>query len=363
MNAPHIRPPAQASRRGRLLGLDFARGVAVLAMIQTHAYDAWVRPDARESLSYGVTRIIGTLPLPLFLLLAGVSLWMRVRVLEERGRPASEVRHDAARAGLRVVLVGYALNVAYGLMDGGRGLQAFLRADVLHAIGFSLACIALACVGRRVPLRSGATLLGAFALFACPWLTRLAHTVQGPLRYVLAPWVDIPGLTLMPVVPLLVWCALGVLLAPLLVEAIESRALRARLALGSVLAIAVGYLGMRAWMAQGVVPARTHPIIFVNGLDLAGRAVLVTLPCLTVRETPRLAWLREQVCMLGRHSLFGYALHLPFCYGAIAHGLKRSLTMPQASLALALLVVGVIVSTHALESATSLRRARTARAS
>ena len=41
------------------------------------------------------------------------------------------------------------------------------------------------------------------------------------------------------------------------------------------LAVVVGYAGMRLWMAQGVVPSRSHPIIFPNGLDLSGRALFV----------------------------------------------------------------------------------------
>jgi hypothetical protein len=127
----------------------------------------------------------------------------------------------------------------------------------------------------------------------------------------------------------------------------------------AALAIVVGYGAMRAWMAHGVVPSRAHPIIFVNGLDLAGRALFVAVPCLSVGAGKTLVRLREALCLLGRHSLFGYAVHLPFCYGAIARPLKRNLSMPAATLVLATLVLCVWLATYGLEEWSRMRKVRT----
>jgi uncharacterized membrane protein len=49
----------------RVAGVDVARGLAVLAMLQTHAYDGW-RDDARTSVGFAVTRVLATLASPSF---------------------------------------------------------------------------------------------------------------------------------------------------------------------------------------------------------------------------------------------------------------------------------------------------------
>jgi hypothetical protein len=44
--------------------------------------------------------------------------------------------------------------------------------------------------------------------------------------------------------------------------------------------------------------------------------------------------------LLGRHSLFIYGLHIPFCYGLPGRPLRRALDMKMASLAVIVLIAG-----------------------
>src|SRR5262249_28587525 len=130
---------------------DFARGLAVIGMVQAHAYGAWVRAPERTGLAFRITRFVATLPLPAFLLLAGVGLSMRVENAGRRGEHASKVRLELVRRGFWIVPAGYAVSLVGFLIDGGDFVPTVFRADVLHAIGLSLALYA------AVTLRGGAS--------------------------------------------------------------------------------------------------------------------------------------------------------------------------------------------------------------
>jgi uncharacterized membrane protein len=149
----------------RLGGLDLARGLACLGMIEAHAYDAYVDAPHRATVAFALTRFIALLPLPLFLTLAGMGVALRVQRGIERGEAPRDVRRELLWRGFRVVLAGYALNVIYGLMDGARALGSYLRFDVLHVIGASSMLLGLLLPGRARPQRAAlvVALLGASA--------------------------------------------------------------------------------------------------------------------------------------------------------------------------------------------------------
>src|SRR5689334_8258246 len=128
-----------APLRARNAGIDAARGLAVVLMIQTHAYDAYVRDGDRGTIAYAVTRALGAIPAPLFLLLAGVGL----AFAEARAIDVRSLRRALVLRGLSIVLWGYAVSFAYALLDGTTRLASLLRADILHAIGLSIAITAL----------------------------------------------------------------------------------------------------------------------------------------------------------------------------------------------------------------------------
>ena len=81
-----------APSHGRIEAIDLARGLASLLMIQGHAYHGWVAPEHHASMGYRLTRVLGTLPLPAFLLLSGAGLAWRVHVAARRGERAEAVR-------------------------------------------------------------------------------------------------------------------------------------------------------------------------------------------------------------------------------------------------------------------------------
>ncbi len=365
--------PEPAAGRARLPGVDLARALALLAMLDAHAYDGWVRSGARTGPAFALTRAVATLALPAFLLLAGVSLALRAHGAAARGEPLARVRRGLVMRGARLVLAGYALSAGCAVLDGGLRLDTVLRADVLHAIGLSLAL--LAGLGLREPragdngLRSlarAAAVLGLLAWLSCPWLSRLGGRLGGPVRYAAALFIDVPGVTRMPVVPLLAWASAGVLLGLSLARLhgdttrVQGWALRAGLPSG-LLACALG-AGAQSLLGASLalVPARTNVGIYPNALELGGRALLllVVATWLAPRLGPRL---RAPLLAMGRHSLLLYVAHLPFCYGRLARPFARALSLPQASLGVLLLLFACAALALGLERARRVRAARPAR--
>ena len=201
----------------RLGGLDLARGLACLGMIEAHAYDAYVDAPDRVTAAFALTRFIALLPLPLFLTLAGMGVALRVQRGLARGEAPHDVRRELVWRGFRVVLAGFALNVIYGLMDGARELGSYLRFDVLHVIGASSMLLGLVLPGRVRPQRT-ALVVALLVLLPSPWLNGAAADLESPLRFALVPFVDVPPFTVMPLFPLAVWCALGAAITPVCVR-------------------------------------------------------------------------------------------------------------------------------------------------
>ncbi|MBK7154121.1 MAG: DUF1624 domain-containing protein [Sandaracinaceae bacterium] len=335
----------------RLGGLDLARGLACLGMIEAHAYDAYVDAPDRVTAAFALTRFIALLPLPLFLTLAGMGVALRVQRGLERGEAPHDVRRELVWRGFRVVLAGFALNVIYGLMDGARELGSYLRFDVLHVIGASSMLLGLVLPGRARPQRT-ALVVALLVLLPSPWLNGAAADLESPLRFALVPFVDVPPFTVMPVFPLAVWCALGAAITPVCVR------WPGRVALVALGVAVVSSWGMQAWLSAAGVPlSRTHPAVWLNALDLGARALFVIGAALVAY--PRVAATRFAVPVLltlGTRSLRVYAFHLPFAYGALGKPV-RALTDTSVAAATPW-VLGLVALTYALVRASDWLRDR-----
>lgn len=330
--------------RTRSIAIDVARGLAVVMMIQTHAYDGWVREAARAEAGFRFTRFLGVLPLPTFLVLAGVGMVLRIEAGRRRDEPAASIRGALVRRGLEVTAAGFALNLALGWIDGGRTLETFLRVDVLHAIGLSIAiAAAIVCRGSIPRARIVGTGLASFVVLAATVipLTRLGRVTSGPTRFLVGLLVEVPGVTKMPVVPLAAFLGVGLVLGVVLTgRPAPSRSAHLRLAFVAV-PLALGAVLVEERMVSAIPGTfdRTHPAIVANLVELSARAVALVALVLAL-DPPASSPIARWLALLGRHSLLGYAVHLPFAYGRIPKAISRDLGMPEATALLALLVLG-----------------------
>ena len=70
----------------RLTYIDWARGIAVLLMIEAHTTDAWTRAADKTSVAYSLAVLLGGFAAPLFLWLAGVGVALgAARIIDRKG--------------------------------------------------------------------------------------------------------------------------------------------------------------------------------------------------------------------------------------------------------------------------------------
>lgn len=332
---------------GRSVGIDLARGLAVVLMIQTHAFDGWTAAAAKAGWGYGLSRVFANIPAPLFLLLAGVGLSLAMRGAQTRGVPAATVRKGLALRGLQVVGYGYLVSLVYAVIEGSVTAGSLLRADILHCIGLSMLVCTFLLVGRtHLALRAGGLAVGALA--AGIGLGRWLPPPTGWLAVPAALVFDVPAYTRFPLLPLCGFTAVGVAVGAWLQRWPPSLRFSA---LGSVLLVALvplwQHLTAVTVSALGGHLSRSHPAVAWNFLEGCTRALAVLLlslalsPLVASRPAARFtSWLVR----LGRGSLLAYAVHIPLCYGRLARRIANRLEMPAATA----LVVALIAFTFAV---------------
>jgi len=344
---PGYAGPGGAPRLGYL---DWARGLAVLLMINTHAFSAWTVAEDRGTRLFALARLCGGYPAPLFLFLAGVS----AALVAERERAKGRTDGDVRRRGLRraLTVLGYAFVFRVGMLaSGGFGRAAdLLRVDVLNCIAVSLMLVALA-LGLPTPRgRLGATLgLAAAIALLTPlaWDTGWWKGWPAPIAGYFTGRVHD---ALFPLFPWAAFTAFGAT-SGLLLSRDHARG-REGLTIAALAAIGAAAIPAALWMDVHVPPVypvydfwHTSPsyVVVKGGVLL----VLFALAFLLDR-LPGPSALRQ----LGQTSLLVYWVHLEIIYGRwIAPGLRGSLAVEEVAagvvmLALAMLALS-IGRTHA----------------
>ena len=97
----------------RFAYIDWMRGLACLVMFQTHCYDSWLDPEARKTPFFAWSRFGGTLPAPLFLFLAGISVALVTEKMREKGLARNEIAKQTVLRGAEV----FALGILFRLQE------------------------------------------------------------------------------------------------------------------------------------------------------------------------------------------------------------------------------------------------------
>src|SRR5580700_4803777 len=129
-----------ASNPSRLAYIDWMRGLACLLMFQTHCYDSWLSPGARQSRFFMYSQLGGTFPAPLFLFLAGISFALVTEKLWKKNLPPGQIARTTIWRGAEI----------FGLQEyliawGWAPASDLLRVDVLNTIGVSMMLMGLVC--------------------------------------------------------------------------------------------------------------------------------------------------------------------------------------------------------------------------
>ena len=135
-----------AAPSSRLAWIDWMRGLACVLMFQTHCYDAWLGGNARKTSFLKGSQLLGTLPAPLFLFLAGVSFALVTDKLIRKGLTPTAITRAMLHRGAEIFAFGLLFRLQEFLIAWGWAPWSdLLRVDVLNIIGLSMVLMALTC--------------------------------------------------------------------------------------------------------------------------------------------------------------------------------------------------------------------------
>jgi len=355
--------PGPDTAKSRLAYIDWMRGLACLLMFQTHCYDSWLSPQARQSRFFMYSQLGGTFPAPLFLFLAGISFALVTEKLWQKDvRPAQIARTTILRGG-EIFLYGLLFRLQeYVVAWGWAPKTDLLRVDVLNTIGFSMMLLGLVC-WLVLAVRSGRQTRPAFrrqALILTAAGTALLISLLTPplwtswqptwLPWPIESYVDgvhnlgIPQQGIFPVFP---WTgfafaglAVGFLLQSQWARTQEPRAFFSLGLAGSVLIEFARWLDRQPGQFYAVYDYwHTSPSFF-----------LIRVGMLLVILTATYSWCRwgaaqwgfSPVILLGQASLLVYWVHIEFVYGRVSILPKRRMGIGGASVGLLVISLAML---------------------
>ncbi len=138
-------PPANAAK-SRLAYIDWMRGLACLLMFQTHCYDSWLSPQARQSRFFMYSQLGGTFPAPLFLFLAGISFALVTEKLWQKDVAPAQIAGSTILRGAEIFTYGLLFRLQEHVISWGWAPKTdLLRVDVLNTIGLSMMLMGVIC--------------------------------------------------------------------------------------------------------------------------------------------------------------------------------------------------------------------------
>ncbi len=170
------------------------RGLACILMFQTHCYDAWLSPEARKTAFFMYSQLLGTLPAPLFLFLAGISFVLATDKLLQKNLPADQIALTTIRRGAEILLLGLLFRLQEFLIAWGWAPWSDLfRVDILNTIGVSMIMMGIVCWvviasghpnSHRFRIGIAATAVGLVISFLTPllWTSWRPHWLPWPIE-------------------------------------------------------------------------------------------------------------------------------------------------------------------------------------
>ena len=176
--------PPPIATKSRLAYIDWIRGLACVLMFQTHCYDSWLTPSARQTTFFMYSQLGGTFPAPLFLFLAGISFALVTQKLRQKNLPPAQIARTTILRGAEIFGFGLLFRLQeYAVAWGWAPKTDLLRVDILNTIGVSMMLMGVVCwtvleLSQSAELVWGPSLAASFAAGACPGPAPSAGTRQ-----------------------------------------------------------------------------------------------------------------------------------------------------------------------------------------
>jgi uncharacterized membrane protein len=314
--------------------IDWARGLAVLLMIEAHTTDAWTRSADKKTLFYRDANILGGFAAPVFLWLAGLAVVLAATRTEERTGSRAVALEAIVRRGLIIFILAFLFRIQGLIVSPGNHIVTIFRVDILNImgpaiVGAGLAWAIASSVAARVAVLSA--IAAALSLVtpivrASPLVDRLPVAFQWYMR-------SFGELTVFTLFPWAAFVFAGAAAGALLATARDDRAERrvnAALAIAGAALIVLGfytasrpsiYAAASFWTSSPTWFAIRVGILMVFLSWLYGLARLVgsTQPAHALQRggvvRTLATWWQTPLERLGRHSLFIYWIHVELVYG------------------------------------------------
>src|ERR1022692_1804309 len=340
------------------------RGLACVLMFQTHCYDSWLGPAARQGKFFMYSQLGGTFPAPLFLFLAGISFALVTEKLWTKNLPPAQIAHATIRRGAEIFAFGLLFRLQeYLIAWGWAPLSDLLRVDVLNTIGLSMMLMGVLCwlvlaVQRGAQTRLALVLASTgtaslISLLSPPlWTTWRPNWLPWPLESYINGVHNLatPQAWLFPIFPWTAFAFAGLATGFIL----QSQWARQRETLIFFLVAAAGlvFVATARWF-----DAQPHQLYAVYDYwHTSPSFFLIRVGMLLVILTASYAWCRwgfgqrpgkhwgfSPLLQLGQASLLVYWVHLEFVYGRVSILPKHVQTIRTASLGLLTISLAMLI--------------------
>ena len=330
--------------KNRRVYIDWMRGLACVLMFQTHVYDSWLSPSARSGKFFQLSQIIGGMPAPMFLFLAGVSMALLTQALRKKGLSMAAKAETTVRRGFKIFLLGLGFRAQEFIL----GLpwapwKDMLRVDILNTIGIALMLMGLVISLSRSQRQdywfTGSATLAIVMATPLVWYSHypqwLPSLVTDYLQGGRRPWF-------FPIFPWVGYAFAGLFVGTLLIstnERFKESSLSLWLALAGGVSIAAGMIFDR--VAFQLYPVydywHTSPNFFAVKFGVL--LLMVSFSFWWCR------WIGERgfsgMAQLGQTSLLVYWVHIPFVYGRFKP-YSHDLSIVGASVGLAVVTLSML---------------------
>ena len=296
------------------------------------------------------SQVLGTLPAPLFLFLAGISFAIVTDKLRQKGLTAGQIARTTIRRGAEILALGLLFRLQEFVVSWGWAPWSdLLRVDILNAIGVSMILMGLGCwVGLslmhttrpRLVLGLMAVSVAAITSLLAPllWTSWRPHWLPWPLEsYVNGVHnLNKPQSWLFPIFPWTAFAFVGLAVGFFLLSDWARKHEIEVFGFAGATGIALIYLGR--WL--NALPVQLYAVI--DFWHTSPNFFLIRVGWLLAILSAAYLWCRwglaqrgfSPLIQLGQTSLLVYWVHIEFVYGRISILPKHAVDIPTASLGL-----------------------------
>jgi uncharacterized membrane protein len=352
---------ALAPSSSRLAWIDWMRGLACILMFQTHCYDAWLGGDARNTAFLKGSQLLGTLPAPLFLFLAGISFALVTDKLISKHMSPAEITRAMARRGTEIFAFGLLFRLQeYLIAWGWAPWSDLLRVDVLNIIGLSMILMGVFC-GTTLTVSgqmrySNRVILVTAAVAVASVIALLTPPLYTTWRLTWLPWplesyidgchnLDSPQPWLFPLFPWAAFAFAGLATGFILFSE------RGRIHTAKTLAILAAVGAIAIFVAYGLDHSSMHFYAVYDYWHTSPNFLMMRVGLLLMIAFLSYAWCRwglgavgfSPLIQLGQTSLLVYWVHIEFVYGRFSILPKQAQSIATASRGLLKIIIFMLI--------------------